>query len=122
MKKFNVQVFTDEHTVNVLIGKKKEVIVEIYKYRPKDTTLKEIEEVVKDSDGSFWEFDSCPSLVVVNTDDSDYNSQIHTLAHEAVHAAKYIADHLGIKDKSGEFMAYSVETIVKAGLSYIKKK
>lgn len=119
MKKFKVPIFTEEYSVIVVIGARKDIIKFISKYT--GSTIQEVEIFFTDyCSGLCW--NCLPNNHPLIAVDGQLNAfkQISTIAHEAAHAMDYIADH--IKLEHTEFRAHGIASIMRHIFKNIKYK
>lgn len=119
MKKYIVNVFTEEYAVNVIIGKYSELVRELSKY----TTYspKTIAKDLKNRRGVCYDLFPEKNPVVAIDGELPYNISLPTLAHETIHAVDSIADYLGIKNDT-EFRGHCVACVMRTVLKGIKLK
>jgi hypothetical protein len=110
MKKYRIPIFTEEYAVNVVIGKRNEVIKELAKY-----TTYSPKTITKDFNGRGICYNCYPDKHPIIGIDEELNAltQIATIAHEAIHAIDYMMDCLGIDAKETEFRGHGVATILR---------
>jgi Zn-dependent peptidase ImmA (M78 family) len=112
MKKFKIPIFTNEYSVIVYIGKRIDLVREGAKF----TTYspKTIERDFINRRGVTYDLFANQNhpLILIDGDMSAYDA-LATLAHEAVHAVRFIENYLGIKDSSDEFTGHGVGIIMR---------
>ena len=118
MKKFRISIFTEEYAVNVYIGNRDELIKNgaIYTtYSPKT--------IRGDFNGRGICYNVYPDKHPLVLVDGNLNFQIQlaTLTHEAIHAVDYLMDYIKIDMKESEFRAHAVATILRTILNKIVK-
>jgi hypothetical protein len=111
LKKHRISIFTEEYAVNVVIGKRSEVIKALAgytTYSPKTITkdFGNLRGIV---------YNVYPDKHPIIGIDGDLNAitQIATIAHEAIHAIDYMMDYIGIDAKETEFRGHGVATILR---------
>lgn len=117
IKRYEVLILNDEYSVVVVLGSLKELNEYGSKY-VNDTvnvTGRGLTLLTLESGHSK------PPLILVDSD-LPASVALATLAHEAVHAVDDVIGYTGIKDSSGEFMAYSVGAIMRVVGGRIMKK
>lgn len=120
MRKFNVRIFTEEYAVNVYFGPVKELSKAAARYM--SCSAKTVEKHFQNHRGVAWNcFPEKHPLIAVDGD-LPWNISLATLSHEASHAMDYIRENIGIEDKSGEFHAHGIATIMRSVLKKIKPK
>lgn len=118
MKKFRIPIFTEEYAVNVYIGKRDELIKAgaIYTtYSPKTIKI--------DFTGRGICYNVYPDkhpLILIDGD-LKFQTQIATIAHEAIHAVDYLMEYIDIDMKETEFRGHAVATILRTILNKIIK-
>ena len=119
MKKFKVLIFTEEYSVNVLIGARIELKNELRKYT--GFSMKSIE---RDFDGRGITYNCYPEKHPIIAIDGDLIIPVclATLAHESVHALDYLMAHISINANETEFRAHGVAAIFRVVLENILKK
>ena len=110
MKKYRIPIFTEEYAINVVIGKRNEVIRELAKY-----TTYSPKTIIKDFDGRGITYNVYPEKHPIIGIDGDIKAitQIATMAHEAIHAIDFLMEHLSIDLKETEFRGHAVATILR---------
>ena len=110
MKKYQIPIFTEEYAINVVIGKRDDVIKEIAKY-----TTYSPKTIKADFAGRGITYNCYPDKNIIIGIDGDLNAiiQIATIAHEAIHAIDYLMDYVRIDAKETEFRAHGVATILR---------
>lgn len=109
MKKYRIPIFTEEYAVNVVIGKRNEVIKAIAKhttYSPKT--------IEREFIGRGICYDVYPDSNPIIGIDGELKAipQIATIAHEAIHSIDFMMNYLKLGDDT-EFRAHGVATILR---------
>lgn len=115
MKRIRIPAFTEEYAINVYIGTPKELDRASRSYGDCDGFDSSVR-------GRAWDFlpDKHPLIAVDGS--LPFWESASTLAHEAVHAARFIADYVGVKDKNAEFEAHVVSAVMRGVMKLLKKK
>ena len=110
MKKYRIPIFTEEYAVNVVIGKRNEVIKAIAKY-----TTYSPKTITKEFTGRGIAYNVYPDKHPIIGIDGEVKAttQIATIAHEAIHAIDYLMEYIGIDLKETEFRGHAVATILR---------
>ena len=111
MKKYRVQIFTEEYAVNVFIGKRDWCIKEGAKY-----TTYSPRTIKKDFTGRGITYNVFPEknpLILIDGE-LKATTQIATIAHEAIHAIDYMMDYLNIDSKETEFRGHAVACLLRS--------
>lgn len=118
MKKFRIQIFTEEYAVNVYIGKRDELIKAgaVYTtYSPKT--------IRNDFNGRGICYNVYPEkhpLILIDGD-LKFQTQLATMAHEAIHAVDYLMNYIKIDMAETEFRGHAVAVILRTILGKIIK-
>lgn len=118
MKKIWIPIFTEEYGVNVFFGKRDEVKRALAKY-----TTYSLKTIDRDFGGRGCCFNCYPDSAPIMAIDGDLKVSVAmaTIAHEACHAVDYLMEYVGIDDRSGEFRAHGVASIMRKVLAQISK-
>ncbi len=112
MKKYKVQIYTDEYSVDVYIGSPKELDTHLKRtLNPKDYDKYPFDG--KQHRGRAFNCLPKHNPFIVIDGDLGYFEAMGTLAHEASHAMDYISEFIGVDDVSGEFKAGGIGAIVR---------
>lgn len=114
MKKYRIPIFTEEYSVNLVIGKREEVEKELSKY-----TTYSPKTIKKDFNGRGICYNCYPEKHPIIGIDGNLKvgTQIATLAHESIHAIDYLMEYIGIDSKETEFRGHGVATILRKVLN-----
>ena len=124
MIKKKIRVFTEEYRINVFIGTRDEIVSAAARYLK--AQKKDIARQFGSCRGFAWnclafEENKRQPLIIVDGDLPEHIA-LATLAHEASHAMDYIASHISLNDRSGEFHAHGIAAVMRGCGKYIFKK
>ena len=125
MKIFKVRIFTEEYSIVVYIGTKKQIISAAARFL--NCSYKAVENDFGNCRGRAWNalddvYGNKMPLMIVDGD-MPVAQAMATVAHEASHCMDFIERYIGLNDVNGEFHAHGISAVMRAvGKVYLQEK
>jgi len=118
MIKTRVPIFTSEYHLTVVMGDH-ESLAKYVAANAEGWDYKKALKQVRKCSGCAWNTLPDKNLFITIDGCLSLDDALATISHEAVHAGLFLTEHLGIDDKTGEFVAHCVSAIFRGALKSI---